>query len=94
MSKVQMDLMSEQKPWFSEQVQRRMRAQENFGTVDVAALFGVSESTVREWIEEGRLAGADLNAGRRTETGEAMRPYWRVAREAIIALAKRMEAGV
>jgi hypothetical protein len=101
MERTQQDFLTEVKPYFMDAIVKRMRNQESFGTVDVAIVFEVSETTVREWIEEGRLVAADLNAGRhapvdpgRPKLGERpLRPYYRVQREAILALAKRMEMG-
>lgn len=69
---------------------------------DVAAVFGLGETKVREWIEAGRLPVANLNKGMtvprdpgKPEAGSRpMRPLWRVTREALINMAKEMEDGV
>ena len=99
----QQDMFTEARPYYQQAIVAKLGHQEVFGTVEVALVFQVSESTVREWIEEGRLAAADLNAGRsvpvdRERPGRGgvkpMRPYYRVTREAILSLAKRMEDGV
>ena len=69
---------------------------QQFGVIDVAAIFEVSDTVVREWIEEGRVNGVNLNHGRTVTVGVKvmpMRPYWRVTREDILALAERMQAG-
>ncbi len=88
--------------YYFEQVERRMKRQESFGTVDAAGCFGVSENTIREWIEEGRLNAADLNAGRTravdpsdpTRGQRPMRPYYRITREAMLELARRMDTTI
>jgi hypothetical protein len=87
---------------FREAVEARMGRQTWFCVAEVAGIFETSETTVREWIEEGRLAAANLNAGRtvpidaaRPGMGERpMRPYWRITRAAVIDLAARMEQGI
>jgi hypothetical protein len=102
MSLTQRDALTEIKPYFLDAITKRLGKQEQFGTADAAGVFDVSETTIREWIEEGRLVAADLNAGRhapvdpdRPGLGERpMRPYYRIQREAILALAKRMEIGI
>lgn len=73
-----------------------------YTVADVAAVFAVGETKVREWIEEGRLPAANLNAGmsvpldpERPGRGERpLRPLWRVTRPAILAMARGMEAGL
>lgn len=68
---------------------------------DVAALFDVGATKVREWIEEGRLPAANLNAGmtapvdpEKPKLGtRPLRPLWRVTRAAILEMAGRMEHG-
>jgi len=102
MAIIQQDMMTAPAAHFAEAVERRMARQEWFCVADCAAVFRVSEATVREWIEEGRLAAANLNAGRtapvdpeRERLGtRPLRPYWRITREAVSDLAKRMEAGI
>jgi|GEM_PF-2371235 len=93
---IQTDVFSEIKPYFREAVERRMRRQDQFGVIEAAGVFSVSATTVRQWIEEGRLLAADLNAGRTApdEPERALRPYYRITREAMIDLAKRMESGI
>ena len=53
----------------------------HFTTGDAAAIFDVSRDTIRAWIEEGRLAATNLNAG----TGR--KPHYQITRQAVIALA-------
>lgn len=73
-----------------------------FTVQDVAAVFAVGETKVREWIEEGRLLAANLNAGMsvpldldRPEHGtRPLRPLWRITRAAILEMAQGMEAGI
>jgi len=87
---------------FREAVEARMKKQEWFCVAEVAGVFDVSESTVREWIEEGRLVAANLNADRtapvdaaRPGLGERpLRPYWRITRAAVLDIAARMEQGI
>jgi excisionase family DNA binding protein len=70
-----------------------------YSVQDVAALFNVGETKVYQWIEEGRLLSANLNAGMtvpvdsdRPQIGvRPLRPLWRVTRQAIIEMAKAME---
>jgi len=102
MGTIQRDMMSEPRAYYAEQVERRMQRQDAFGTVEAAGCFGVSETTVREWIEEGRLMAADLNAGRTRPTDPArpegkrrpMRPYYRITRDAMLELARRLDMGI
>ena len=102
MGAIQRDMMTEPRAYYAEQVARRMQRQDAFGTVEAAGCYGVSETTIREWIEEGRLMAADLNAGRtrpedpgRPEGNRrAMRPYYRITREAMLELARRMDMGI
>lgn len=102
MATIQTDMLTAPSAHFAEAVERRMGRQEWFCVADCAAVFRVSEATVREWIEEGRLAAANLNAGRvapvdpeRESLGNRpLRPYWRITREAVAQLAKRMEDGI
>jgi hypothetical protein len=72
--------------------------QEQFAVADVAAIFDVAPTTVREWIDEGRLPAVDLNAGRRVDAHDPaspeMRPYWRIMRQSVIDLAKLIESGI
>ena len=79
-------------PGFAAKVRENMRGAEWLAVPDVAEVMGVANSTVREWIEEGRLPAADLNAGRRSND-RPVRPYWRVMRAAVVALAERIERG-
>lgn len=87
---------------FREAVEARMGRRTWFCVAEVAGVFDVSESTVREWIEEGRLVAANLNADRtapvdaaRPGLGERpLRPYWRITRAAVLDLAARMEQGI
>ncbi len=99
---MQHDATTDPQPYYTQQVAARLKRQDAFGTVEAAGCFGVSETTVREWIEEGRLNAADLNAGRvrpvdPDEPGRGtrpMRPYYRITREAILDLARRMDNGI
>jgi hypothetical protein len=73
-------------------IERRIKSQEMFAVLDVASVFGVCATKVREWIDDGTLPVADLNAGI-FRHGQPMRPLWRVTRQAILDLAERMEKG-
>ena len=102
MATVQSDIFTVRKAHFKEAVEARMKKQEWFCVSEVAGVFETSETTVRGWIEEGRLAAANLNAGRRAPVDEArpglgerpLRPYWRITRAAVLDLAARMEQGI
>ena len=82
---------------FAALIEKRTGKRETFGVADVAAIYDVSSGTVCRWLEEGRLAGVDLNAGRKVPAGDGtlrqVRPYYRIERSAILALAARMEKG-
>lgn len=54
MATIQQDMLTAPSPHFCAAVERRMGRQEWFCVADCAAVFRVSEATVREWIEEGR----------------------------------------
>ena len=98
----QLDWTAPREAHYAETVERRLGRQDVFGVLEVAGVFGVAGSTVREWIEEGRLPAADLNAGRVARGADGkpldperpLRPYYRIERQAILDLAKRMEGGV
>ncbi len=89
---------------FADLIEKRLGNDNNkpLTVQDVAAVVGLGETKVREWIESGRLPAANLNAGmtvlidpERPSVGtRALRPLWRVTREALINMAKEMEAGV
>ena len=91
-------------PRYAEMIERRLgNSKDKPLTVgDVAAVFKVGETKVREWIEEGRLPAANLNAGMsvavdaaRPELGRrALRPLWRMTYEAVLGMAREMEAGI
>jgi hypothetical protein len=78
---------------FRELVEKRIKGQEMFGVADVAAVFDVGCTKVREWIEEGRLPCADLNTGIMRE-GKELRPLWRITRSAVLEMASNMEKGI
>ncbi|MCL2103470.1 MAG: hypothetical protein FWH21_00205 [Kiritimatiellaeota bacterium] len=80
-------------PGFAALVRKRLGAAEWFAVPDVAGAFNVSATSVHQWIEEGRLVAADINAGRVSGKGSPMRPYWRVTRASAEALADRIERG-
>jgi hypothetical protein len=106
MAIVQSDLAGELAggPRYAELIERRLGKDQNktYTVMDVASVFDLSDTKVREWIEEGRLCAANLNAGmtcpvdpsRPDGERRALRPLWRMTREAIISHAKHMEAGV
>jgi hypothetical protein len=77
---------------FRELVEKRIKGQEMFGVADVAAVFDVGTTKVREWIEEGRLPCANLNTGI-VRGGDELRPLWRITRSAVLEMAERMEKG-
>ncbi len=86
---------------FVELIERRLSKYPNvmYSVMDVAAVFDVSDTKVREWIEDGRLCGANMNAGMTCPVnpdkpdGERrrMRPLWRMTRDAIMNMARHME---
>ncbi len=90
-------------PRYAELIERRLGKDTDkpYTVQDVAALFKVGETKVREWIEEGRLPAANLNAGMTCPVDaedpaagrRPLRPLWRVTRDAIVSMAKSMEAG-
>lgn len=91
-------------PRYVEMIKRRMHRDPNHGysVIEVAGLFGVSDTKVREWIEEGRLPAANLNAGmtcpedpeRPGGARRPIRPMWRMSPEAVLAHAANMEGGL
>lgn len=106
---VQSDLVAEIAggPHYSELIERRLNrgagaAQDTFSVLDVAAVFEVGETKVRDWIRSGRLCAANLSAGMTApvdpelEDGERrpLRPLWRLTREAILNHARNMEGGI
>lgn len=78
---------------FRSLIESRIKGQELFGVPDVAALFDVSNTKVREWIEEGRLPCANLNEGI-VRDGDGLRPLWRITRTAVLEMASNMEKGI
>lgn len=52
---------------------RRLPQGQSLSTVDAALALGVSDETVRGWIEEGALVAANL--------GRSDKPYYRITRE-------------
>jgi hypothetical protein len=78
---------------FRELVEKRIKGQELFGVADVATVFDVGCTKVREWIEEGRLPCANLNTGI-VRQGEELRPLWRITRAAVLEMASNMEKGI
>ena len=89
---------------FAELVEKRLGkdANKTLTVQDVAAVMELGETKVREWIESGRLPAANLNAGmtvlidpERPSVGtRALRPLWRITRDALLNMVKEMEAGV
>ena len=61
---------------------------------DVASILGRSCVTVRNLIEEGRILGVNVNAGRVGEDGAPMKPFWTVTHEALYDFADRVEKGI
>jgi hypothetical protein len=106
MATVQQDLVSTLAGGarFVELIERRLSKDQNvmYSVMDVAVVFSVSDTKVREWIEDGRLCGANMNAGMTCPVnpdkpdGERrpLRPLWRMTRAAIMDMAAHMEAGV
>ncbi len=89
---------------FAELVEKRLGKDANrpLTVQDVAAVMELGETKVREWIESGRLPAANLNAGmtvlidpgRPSAGTRALRPLWRITRDALLSMVKEMEAGV
>ena len=86
MKPMQADLFAPEPVWL-ETVLRRLPGMDFIGVADVALAFGVSSSKVAEWIEEGRLEAANLNAGTGRKT------FWRIPRAAAAALARQIAQG-
>lgn len=84
---IQTDLFAAQPAWLAT-VMRRLPGADFLGVSDVALAFGVSSSKVTEWIEEGRLEAANLNAGTPKKT------FWRIPRAAVVALAQAIARGI
>jgi len=76
-------------------------ARDTFSVLDAAAIFEVGETKIRDYIKSGRLPAANLNKGmtcpvdpENPSGGEReLRPLYRLTREALLNLAKSMEAG-
>ena len=69
-------------------------AQDFLSVPDVAAIIGRADTTVRSLIEEGRILGVNVNAGRVDEKGNPKKPLWTVTREALYDFAERVERGI
>lgn len=67
--------------WY-ESVIGRLPKRDFIGIVDVSLAFGVSATTVMEWINERRLEAVNLNAG------TAKRAFWSIPRSSAVALAR------
>lgn len=86
MKPIQTDMFAP-KPHWLETVERKLPVTDFLSVVDVAMAFAVSAAKVTEWIEEGRLEAANLNAG----TGK--KTFWKIPRASAIALAEQIDRG-
>lgn len=95
MQVVESDIFTGRKDGYVELIRTRMGHQDQFSVYEAAGVFKVSETVVREWIEEGRLLAANLNRKRpsKVDSRNDMRPLWRITRSAILDLAKRAQGG-
>ena len=83
---------AQSRPQYAQTIVHRCGGKELFGTEEVAGIFDKSIELVRIWIEEGRLAAVDTNAGR-VRDGRPVRAHYTITRQAIIDLAERIEKG-
>ncbi len=95
MKATQRDIFTARTDGYVELIKTRMGHQEQFSVFEAAGIFKVSETVVREWIEEGRLLAANLNRQRpsKIDRRRDMRPLWRITRAAILDLAARAQGG-
>ena len=84
---IQADLFAALPAWL-ETVLRKLPGADFLSVVDVALAFGVSTSKVTEWIEEGRLEAANLNAG------TPKKAFWKIPRASAVALARHINQGI
>ena len=65
---------------------------------NAAEVLEVSPSKVREWVEAGRIAAANMNDGMTVGTpnggARPMRPIWRMTADALVAFARNAERGL
>lgn len=92
---IESDIFTDRTDGYVELIKTRMGHQDQFSVFEAAGIFKVSETVVREWIEEGRLLAANLNRYRpsKVDCDNEMRPLWRITRPAILDLAKRAQGG-
>lgn len=92
---IERDMFTQQTDGYVELIATRMGRQDQFSVYEAAGIFKVSETVVREWIEEGRLMAANLNKQRPSKVNcrNEMRPLWRITRAAILDLAERVQGG-
>lgn len=91
-------------PRFAELIERRLGkdTDKTYTIRDVAEVFDIGETKVHDWITEGRLPAANMNAGMTCRVDREnpdkgtrpLRPLWRMTYKAILDMAKNMEACV
>jgi hypothetical protein len=67
-------------------INRRLPARDIVGVPEIGEAFDVGGKTVAAWIEAGRLEAVDYSTS-------PDRQVWRATRDAVIALAMKMEKG-
>lgn len=85
----QMELFGAGGHAWKDTVLRRLPGTDFLGVIDVALAFGVSQTKVVSWIEEGRLEAANLNAGI-----AGRRSFYRIPRTGVLDFIERIQQGI
>jgi len=95
MSVNETDMFTTRTDGYAKLIESKMQSQQQFAVCEVAEIFNVCNTNVREWIEEGRLLAADLNKDRisHVSSDKPMRPLYKITREAVLDLARRVQGG-
>ena len=89
------DMFTTKTDGYAKLIESKMQSQQQFAVCEVAEIFDVCNTNVREWIEEGRLLAADLNKERlsHVDRNKPMRPLYKITRDAVLDLARRVQGG-
>lgn len=101
---IQSDMFAPSRPGFVELVERRLKGDKNsiYRVAEVAVVLDLGRKKIHEMIQCGRLPAVNLNRGMAVPIDPArpslgvrpLMPLWRITYEAIMDLARSMEAGV
>jgi len=94
MSVNETDMFTTRTDGYAKLIESKMQSQQQFAVCEVAEIFNVCNTNVREWIDEGRLLATDLNKDRISHVSDGpMRPLYKITREAVMDLARRVQGG-